>query len=352
MFCEHLLRCCHGNFVRSARHFVWSGLGNRLIFGACGVSQSSNFHRLTFAEKKLSLQPSRKRDLVDFIWLFCSRRFYGDVNRFQNDIFHSIGRWSPQLLSSQWSKVPQRTMAGHSKWQNIKHIKEAKDAEKANTFSKLSRQIKVAVQMGKSADPRFNNQLAHLVEVARQANMPISKIEALIKGSESSKDVMTSLTIEAMGPGGCFIIIEVLTDKVNRARNNLKYVLSRVGTTIVDGSAAHAFKYKGVVHVDPSGSNLTLENAVDLAIEVGAEDVVDATEDDGQSVLQFQCEPREFYNVKTALASKSFAVRSSGLRYLPQLKVSLNDDQLNVMSRVCEVLEEHPDVVKFYDNIE
>lgn len=270
------------------------------------------------------------------------------------------GDISPELKCITWfqtdqlsfMKVPHRSMAGHSKWQNIKHIKQAKDAARANTFSKLSRQMKVAVILGKSADPKFNNQLAHLVELARQANMPNSKIESVIKGSENSKDVMTSLTLDAKGPGNCFLIIEILSDSVNRTRNNLKYELSKFGATFVDGSVKYAFKYKGIVNVDPIASHLSLEDAVDNAIEVGAEDVVAATEDSGENVLQFQCEPREFYNVKTALTSKGYTLRSSGLCYIPQVKVSLTDEQLNVMSRICEVLEEHPDVVKFYDNVE
>ncbi|KAG8566833.1 hypothetical protein GDO81_013385 [Engystomops pustulosus] len=164
------------------------------------------------------------------------------------------------------------TSAGHNKWSKVKHIKGPKDAARSRLFAKLTMMIKVAVKEGGS-NPDFNPYLYQLVEQARQRNMPKTSIEAAIKGADKAKPTSYAL-YQARGPGGCSLIIEILTDNTNRSFSELRLLLNKNGGTHTD--VLHCFNKKGVVTVqtqDRDGKPVQLEQALDLAIQAGAEDV-------------------------------------------------------------------------------
>ncbi len=137
-------------------------------------------------------------------------------------------------------------MAGHSKWNNIKHKKEATDAKRAKVFSQVSKMIRVAVKEGKSGDPKFNPALRVALEKARAANMPKDKIQKAIDrglGKSASGATIQEIVYEAFGPSGEAYMIVALTDNPKRTSSEVKYVLSRSGGSLGSpGSTSYLFK--------------------------------------------------------------------------------------------------------------
>ncbi|GAB6033395.1 Translational activator of mitochondrially encoded cytochrome c oxidase I [Chamberlinius hualienensis] len=243
-----------------------------------------------------------------------------------------------------------RGMAGHSKWANIKHTKEAKDLARSQVFTKLARIIKVAISAGKSANPKANDYLANAIEEAKRQQMPVAKIEAIIKG-EADKPSL-NYVMELVGPGGCFMIIDIQTDSIPRTKNNLKFEFNKIGTPLNESNVMHAFDRKGIIQVDPKASGINIDNAVDVAIEVGAEDVIETVADDDTKVLQFVCDPREHHIVRTELVKRGCEVVSTELTYLAKHKVPLREGDMKTMEKLMSVLNEREYVAAIYDNVE
>lgn len=245
-----------------------------------------------------------------------------------------------------------RGMAGHSKWQNIRHTKAAKDSARASMIDKYCRLIRVAVKDAGQGDPKLNARVAQAVDQAKRNDVPNATIENAIKSAMTSKESLEPLVLEVKGPGGCFLVVETLTDHVTRTRQNIRSVLNKTGSSLVDGSAKHFFDFKGVINVQPT-EGITLEQALDVAIEAGAEDVREVDSDEGISKLfQFTAEAGDFYNVKKHLEGLKYSIQSSGLQYLPNVKQKLSDNDLSVVGKLFELLENMPEVVNIYDNIE
>ncbi|KAI3365277.1 hypothetical protein L3Q82_010373, partial [Scortum barcoo] len=195
-------------------------------------------------------------------------------------------------LSPPWRSSPVRTLqlssalcAGHNKWSKVKHIKGPKDEAKARMFTKFGMMIRVAVKEG-GPNPDMNVNLAHILEQCRSKNMPKASIEAAIKSAEKSKP-MSQHMYEARGPGGCMMLIEVLTDNNTRSLQDIKRLLNKNGGMLSDG-ARHSFNRRGVVMVP--GQNISMERALELAIEAGAEDVQETEDEEEQRLLQFVCD--------------------------------------------------------------
>ncbi|XP_063815610.1 translational activator of cytochrome c oxidase 1 [Pseudophryne corroboree] len=242
--------------------------------------------------------------------------------------------------------------AGHNKWSKVKHIKGPKDAARAQVFAKLTMMIKVAVREG-GPNPDFNAQLYQLVEQCRQKNMPKSSIEAAIKGADKSKP--TSYTLfQARGPGGSALLIELLTDNNNRSFADLRFLLNNNGGTPTDG-ARHCFTKKGVVTVqtcDLDGSHLQLEQALDLAIQAGAEDVQEVQDEEERDMYKYICDFSSLREVRSQLISLGLVPISSGPEYLPTITVQLSDDDKERAFRLLELINNQQDVMHVYDNIE
>jgi len=147
-------------------------------------------------------------------------------------------------------------MAGHSKWNNIKHKKEATDAKKAKAFSQVSKMIRIAVKEGKSGDPQFNPALRVALDKAKAVNMPKDKIQKAIDrglGKSASGKALQEITYEAFGSFGEAYMIVALTDNPNRTSSEVKYVLSRAGGSLGGpGSAAYLFKRNDKGDFEPS----------------------------------------------------------------------------------------------------
>lgn len=253
-----------------------------------------------------------------------------------------------------WKTCPVRAIqlcsalcAGHNKWSKVKHIKGPKDEARARMFMKFGMMIRIAVKEGGS-NPDHNVSLAHILEQCRSKNMPKASIDAAMKGAEKAK-TGSQLTYEARGPGGCTLLIDILTDNNTRTHQEIKRLLSKNGGVLADG-ARHNFNRKGVVMVQ--GQDVTAEQALELAIEAGAEDVQQTEDEEEQPLLQFICDMTDLRKVRTSLEQLGMRITSAGLEFVAHTPVLLDQTQLEAASTLIETLNDCPDVVRVWDNIE
>ncbi|XP_018517143.1 LOW QUALITY PROTEIN: translational activator of cytochrome c oxidase 1 [Lates calcarifer] len=261
---------------------------------------------------------------------------------------------APCVLSPPWITSSVRTLqlcsalcAGHNKWSKVKHIKGPKDEARGKMFNKFGMMIRIAVKEGGS-NPDLNMNLAHILEQCRNKNMPKASIEAAIKSAEKAKPA-TQHMFEARGPGGCLLLIEVLTDNNNRSHHEIKRLLNKNGGTLSDG-ARHGFTRRGVVAA--AGENISTERALELAIEAGAADVQETEDEEEQPLLKFVCDTVDLHNVRTSLEKLGIQITSAGVEFIPSTHSSLDQDQLSAASSLIEVLNDCPDVVRVWDNIQ
>ncbi|KAM9838090.1 translational activator of cytochrome c oxidase 1 [Aulostomus maculatus] len=252
--------------------------------------------------------------------------------------------WRPPVRTLQLCSA---LCAGHNKWSKVKNVKGPKDNARADYFSRLSKMIKLAVKEG-GPNPQSNVKLAQLLEQARKKNMPKISQEAAIKGSETGK-VPSQYLYEAQGPGGCKLLIEVLTTSNARSLVEVKIALNKNGGMLCD-RVIHNFNKKGLVVVQ--GHNVSTEQALELAIEVGAEDVQESEDDEDGPVLQFISDLSDLKKVQASLAALGMDVKSAGLGFVPHIFSNLNQDQLDDASALIEALNDCPDVVQVWDNIQ
>ncbi|XP_039991690.1 translational activator of cytochrome c oxidase 1 [Xiphias gladius] len=261
---------------------------------------------------------------------------------------------APCALAPPWTASSVRTLqlcsalcAGHNKWSKVKHIKGPKDEARGRMFMKFGMMIKIAVKDGGS-NPDLNINLAHILEQCRNKNMPKASIEAAIKSVEKAKPV-SQHTFEARGPGGCLLLIEVLTDNNSRSNQEIKRLLNKNGGTLSDG-VRHNFTRKGVVAT--AAKTISTERALELAIEAGAEDVKETEDEEEQPLLQFICDMVDLNKVRASLEKQGMQIMSSGLEFVPSTLSPLDQDQLHAASTLIEALNDCPDVIRVWDNIQ
>ncbi|KAM7163242.1 translational activator of cytochrome c oxidase 1 isoform 1-T2 [Macrochelys suwanniensis] len=243
------------------------------------------------------------------------------------------------------------TPAGHNKWSKVKHIKGPRDAERGRLFQKLAMLLRFAVKEG-GPNPDLNTNLANIIEQCRSKSMPKASIEAAIKGGDKGKS--SYLLYEARGPGGSALLIEVLTDNAKRAYQDIRLILSRNGAQMSDG-ARHSFDKKGVITVsgqDHQQKPVALEQALELAIEAGAQDVWEDEEEEERAVLKFVCEVPSLHQVREKLDSLGLRSLSTALEFIPNARVQLSDEEMERASQLLATLGDCQEVIRVYDNIE
>ncbi|XP_042364209.1 translational activator of cytochrome c oxidase 1-like [Plectropomus leopardus] len=258
------------------------------------------------------------------------------------------------VLSTLWRSCPVRTLqlcsalcAGHNKWSKVKHIKGPKDEARGKMITKFGMMIKIAVKEG-GPNPDLNVNLAHVLEQCKSKNIPKASIEAAIKNAEKSKPASQHI-FEARGPGGCLLLIEVLTDNHARSHQEIKRLIVRNKGMLSDG-ARNNFNKRGVVVVP--GQNISTERALELAIEAGAEDVQETEDEEEQPILQFICDMTDVRKVRASLEELGMQIISAGLEFVPRTLLSLDQDQLDAASTLIEALNDFPEVVRVWDNIQ
>ena len=236
-------------------------------------------------------------------------------------------------------------MAGHSAWKNIKHKKAAIDAKRGKVWSKCSRAIIVAARNG-GGDPKFNTTLRYAIEEAKSANMPKDTIEkAVKKGTGETEGVRyESIRYEGYGPGGIAMILDCLTDNLNRTAPEIRMIFDKHGGNLgKPGAVAYSFASKGMIHIE--SSKVSEEKLMDIALEAGAEDII---ESDG--AWQVTTEPADFLKVKDVLTGAGIEPANAEITMQPMNMVSCDANMAARVMKLIDALEDHDDVQKVYHN--
>jgi YebC/PmpR family DNA-binding regulatory protein len=238
-------------------------------------------------------------------------------------------------------------MSGHSKWSTIKRKKGAADAKRGKVFTKLIREIATAAKMG-GGDPDANPRLRLTIDKARSANMPKDNIQrAIQKGIGGGEDATYEEVIyEGYGPGGTAVFLEALTDNRKRTVSEIRHVFSKNGGNLGStGCVAYLFEKKGIISIEPGGTDL--DALIEAALDAGALDEVESDES-----LEVVATPSEFESVKAALVAASFEVSSAAIRMEPSTSVVLEGRDAESMLRLADALEDIDDIQAVYANFD
>jgi len=239
-------------------------------------------------------------------------------------------------------------MSGHSKWHNIQKTKGAADAKRSQIFTKIAREMIVAVKQGGSGDPNNNSRLATVVAKAKAANMPNDNIKRTIDKALGSgnADAYESVTYEGYGPSGVAVIVEALTDNRNRTAPQVRHLLDKYGKGLgATGCVSWSFDQKGVIVIEKE--DLDEDTVMMDALDAGAEDM-DAS---GDEIFEITTTPDDFGAVLAALEEKGYSFVSAEVAMVPQTYVKLeNEEDIKNMEKLIELLEEDDDVQNVYHN--
>lgn len=236
-------------------------------------------------------------------------------------------------------------MSGHSKWKNIMHKKEKTDAQRARIFTKIGREISLAVKQG-GPDPASNSKLRDLIAKAKTNNVPNDNIERLIKKSGGADTAdYEEIRYEGYGPGGVAILVDTLTDNRNRTAGDLRHYFDKYGGNLgQSGSVAWQFEKKGIVAVE--AADVEEEALMECALEAGAEDF--SREDE---VYEITCALAALEQLREALEGAGYTLLSAQAEEVPSTYVSLSgEEDVKNMQRLLELLEEHDDVQEVWHN--
>ncbi|WP_350431023.1 YebC/PmpR family DNA-binding transcriptional regulator [Shewanella sp. H8] len=238
-------------------------------------------------------------------------------------------------------------MAGHSKWDNIKHRKAAQDAKRGKLFTKFIRELTVAAREGGS-DADSNPRLRAAIDKSLSNNMTRDTIERAIKRGVGEMDGQQLETIiyEGYGPGGTAVMVETMTDNRNRTVSGVRNAFNKSGGNLgTDGSVAYLFTKSGIISYDTGTDE---DSLIDSALEAGAEDVI--THEDGSTDVFTT--PDAFGKVKDALDSACFESVNAEVTMIASLKAELDAKTAEKFLRLIDTLEDHDDVQEVYHNAE
>ena len=240
-------------------------------------------------------------------------------------------------------------MSGHSKWANIKHKKEKTDAARAKVFTRIGKEITVAVKEG-GGDPTSNSKLRDLIQKAKANNVPNDNIERTIKkalggGGEAYEEVV----YEGYGPAGIAVIVEATTDNRNRTAGNVRAYFSKYhGNMGQSGCVGYLFSEKGLIVIGNEDGDIDEDKLMETALEAGAEDFAAEGE-----VFEIYTEPDDLYAVKEAIEAAGYALLSAEKTKIASNYVTLdNEDDIKFMGLLIEKLEDDDDVMNVYHNWE
>ncbi len=237
-------------------------------------------------------------------------------------------------------------MSGHSKWHNIKNAKEKSDAQKGKIFTKIGREIAVAVKTG-GADPLVNSKLKDLIAKAKQNNMPNETITRSIKkaSGELGNINYEECVYEGYGVGGSAVVVRCLTDNKNRTAGDVRHAFDKFGGSLGStGCVQFMFDKKGVLIIEKN--NLSEDEVMLMALEANAEDVKEDSD-----VFEIICAPENFISVKDSLSNQGLNFISAEIEYLPQNYIDLDEKQLDTFNKMIEKLEDSDDVQEVIHNV-
>ncbi|MCC4308677.1 YebC/PmpR family DNA-binding transcriptional regulator [Alcanivorax marinus] len=237
-------------------------------------------------------------------------------------------------------------MAGHSKWANIKHRKAAQDAKRGKIFTKLIREITVAARMG-GAEINDNPRLRAAVDKALSNNMTKDTIDRAIKRGAGGDDSanMEEITYEGYGKNGVAVLVETMTDNVNRTVSEVRHAFSKFGGNLgTSGSVAFLFTKRGELFFEPGVDE---EKLMEAALEGGAEDV---EENEDGSYLVITAPDRSFGDVADALKAAGLEAADAEVTMHPSTRADLDADTAETVSKMIDLLEDLDDVQNVYTN--
>ena len=239
-------------------------------------------------------------------------------------------------------------MSGHSKWSTIKHQKGAADAKRGVLFTKLSREIALAVREGGGVDPDMNFKLRLALDRAKSNNMPQDSISRAVKrgsGEGSDGESLEQVTYEGYGPGGGAILLQAVTTNRNRTAAEVRSAFNRGGGNLGEsGCVAWNFELRGVVTVDIEDEERAEVLGL-LAIDAGAEDIqID------EGVLEIYSPIESLQDVQKSVAAENVSVRSAELSMVPKTTIELADKEAEQTLRLLDTLEELDDIQKAFTN--
>ena len=239
-------------------------------------------------------------------------------------------------------------MSGHSKWATIKRQKGKTDAARGKVFTKIGREIAVAVKMG-GPDPSSNSRLRDVIAKAKANNMPGDNITRSIKKASGELGSINyeSITYEGYGPGGTAVIVETLTDNKNRTASDVRHIFDRAGGSMgTNGCVSYLFSNKGVIIIEKT-DKMDDDEVMMAALDAGAEDF--NIEDGNYEILT---DPATFSTVRENLEKAGYEFVSAQLDMLPASYIGLDDETAKKVMRMLDMFDENDDVQNVYHNAE
>ena len=239
-------------------------------------------------------------------------------------------------------------MSGHNKWSKIKNVKAKNEAQNAKIFTKIGREIAVAVKLG-GADPNSNSKLKNIISKAKSFNMPNDNIQRSIKKASGEINTVNyeSAVYEGYGIAGSAVIVYALTDNKNRTASDVRHLFDKFGGSLgANGCVSYMFNKKGVIIVE-KGNGISDDDMMMYALEGGADDV-----EISDTIFTIYTAPDAVDNVKEYLEQNNIAVADSSVDMIPNNYVTLPEDKVNTFGKMIELLDELDDVQDIYHNVE
>ena len=242
-------------------------------------------------------------------------------------------------------------MSGHSKWHNIQKTKGAQDAKRSAAFTKIAKEIVVAVKEGGSGDPNNNSRLATVIAKAKAANMPNDNIKRTIDKAmgAGNTDNYESVVYEGYGPCGVAVIVEALTNNRNRTAPEMRHLFDKYGGNMgASGCVSWSFDRKGIIVIDNEEGELDEETVMMDALDCGAADF-----EADETIFEISTDPDDFNAVVKAMEEKGYVFASAGIEMVPQNYIKLtNEDDIKTMTKMIDLMEDNEDVQNVYHNWE
>ena len=236
-------------------------------------------------------------------------------------------------------------MSGHSKWHNIQAKKGKADAARGKIFTKLGRELLIAVKEG-GPEPAGNSKLKAVIAKCKAANMPNDTINNAIKKASSSNENYEEITYEGYGPNGVAVIVNASTDNKNRTAADLRHVFDKAGGNLgTSGCVSYLFNKKGVIVIDKTKSNLTEDELMLLAIDNGAEDF-----ESEEECYEITTNPADFTKVREALEKENIEFVQAEVQMVPTTYIELDEKGSERMQKLIDNLEDLDDVMDVYHN--
>ena len=240
-------------------------------------------------------------------------------------------------------------MSGHSKWHNIQKTKGAADAKRAQAFTKIAREMIVAVKEGGSGDPANNSRLAAVVAKAKAANMPNDNIKRTIEKAlgAGNTENYEHVTYEGYGPSGVAIIVEAMTDNRKRTASEVRHFFDKYGGNMgAEGCVSWSFDRKGVIVIDNEDEDLDEDTVMMDVLDAGGDDL----KTEGQAFIVYT-DPDSFHAVSSALEEKTYKFLSAQVEMVPQNYVSLTEpDDIKNLTKMLDMFDDNEDVENVFHN--